>query len=290
MNHKISIVVPVYNAEAFVSRAIDNLLGQEVEKEIILVNDGSKDNSLSILRDYESRYDCIRVIDQPNSGVSVARNAGIDAAIGDFLVFVDSDDLLEEGTLARAISHFADNIDAVVYSYKHVNCNYELIKAIEYLPTGEYSIQEWASDLGRLIQTHLISCIGTKIYRTSILNEHHIRFNTDLSIYEDLIFGFSYLTQTSRLYYINDPLYLYVHLGNGSLFSRNHPDREIAIEENLKSIRGFLKSAYGSEDNDYMRVYEAELRRPEPKLSMGMKVWMDVIYPVLKRIKNLIIK
>lgn len=288
MNHKISIVIPVYNAEAFVSKSIDNLLAQEVEKEIILVNDGSKDNSLSILRDYKSRYDCIRVIDQPNSGVSVARNSGIDAATGDLLVFVDSDDLLEEGTLARAISHFSSNIDAVVYSYKHVNCNYELIKAIEYLPTGEYSIQEWAEDLGRLIQTHLISCIGTKIYRTSILNENHIRFNTDLTIYEDLIFGFTYLSHVSHLYYINEPLYLYVHLGNGSLFSRSHPDREIAIEENLKSIRGFLQSAYGSEDDEYLGVYEEELRKPEPKPSIWMRLWLNCIYPACKAIKNII--
>lgn len=290
MNHKISIVIPVYNAEAFVSKTIDNLLSQEVEKEIILVNDGSKDNSQSILRDYEARYECIRVIDQPNSGVSIARNAGIDAATGDLLVFVDSDDLLEEGTLARAISYFSDNIDAVVYSYKHVNCNYELIKAIEYLPTGEYSIQEWASDLGRLIQTHLISCIGTKIYRTSVLTENHIRFNTDLSIYEDLIFGFTYLSHTSRLYYINEPLYLYVHLGNGSLFSRSHPDRDIAIEENLKSIRGFLKNACGKEDDKYLKVYEAELRKPEPTPSLVMRGWQEVIFPALKHIKNIIIK
>ena len=287
MNHKISIVVPVYNAEAFVSKTIDNLLGQEVEKEIILVNDGSKDNSLSILKDYELRYNCIRVIDQPNSGVSVARNAGIDAATGDLLVFVDSDDLLEEGTLARAISHFADNIDAVVYSYKHVNCNYELIGAIEYLPTGEYSIQKWASDLGRLIQTHLISCIGTKIYRASLLNDNQIRFKTDLTIYEDIIFGFNYLTHTSRLYYINEPLYLYVHLGNGSLFSRNHPDREIAIEENLKSIRGFLKSAYGSEINEYLSAYEDELRKSEHKPNVWMSLWIGIIYPILKYLKSL---
>ena len=83
----LSIVVPVYNAEAFVARTIENLLAENVSKEIILVNDGSTDSSLEILQAYASKYSCIKIINQENSGVSSARNVGMDAALGEYIFF-----------------------------------------------------------------------------------------------------------------------------------------------------------------------------------------------------------
>lgn len=287
MNNKISIVVPVYNAASFVSRTIDNLLSQEVEKEIILVNDGSKDNSLSVLRNYAAKYECIRIIDQANKGVSAARNAGIDAADGEFLVFIDSDDLLQEGTLARAISLFSRDIEIVTYSYCHVNCNYDTISAIDYLPTGEYSIQKWTHDLKAFNNTHLVSCIGTKIYKTSILNQFHIRFNENLSIYEDIVFGYTYLSHVKRLYYINEPLYQYVHLGNNNLFLREHSDRETAISENLQSIRTFLFKVYGTNEHPYLAEYEMELRELSSKQSTINRIMRKLLNSIWNIIKTI---
>ena len=84
----ISIIIPVYNASAFISNTIDNLLAQEVEKELLLVNDGSTDNSLNILNDYAQKYSCIKVLNQTNQGVSSARNHAIEVAQGEFLIFV----------------------------------------------------------------------------------------------------------------------------------------------------------------------------------------------------------
>ena len=90
----ISIIIPVYNASAFISNTIDNLLAQEVEKELLLVNDGSTDNSLNILNDYAQKYSFVKVLNQTNQGVSSARNHAIEVAQGEFLIFVDSDDRL----------------------------------------------------------------------------------------------------------------------------------------------------------------------------------------------------
>lgn len=88
-----SVVIPVYNAEKTLRRCVDSLLRQDCsEVELILVNDGSKDGSLEICREYARQYDCVRVIDKPNGGVSTARNAGLDAAQGIYVLFVDSDD------------------------------------------------------------------------------------------------------------------------------------------------------------------------------------------------------
>lgn len=116
----ISIIIPVYNASAFISNTIDNLLAQEVEKELLLVNDGSTDNSLNILNDYAQKYSCIKVLNQTNQGVSSARNHAIEVAQGEFLIFVDSDDLLEPGTLQKCLNiyHANNDIDCVVFTYK----------------------------------------------------------------------------------------------------------------------------------------------------------------------------
>ena len=105
---KFSIIVPVYNAGAFVSNTIINLLEQDVEKEIILINDGSTDDSLSILKKFEKENECIKVIDKINGGVSSARNVGLDIASGDYICFVDSDDALEPGTLSKSLEHSSD--------------------------------------------------------------------------------------------------------------------------------------------------------------------------------------
>ena len=97
---KISIIIPVYNAEKYLKKCIDSVINQNVEsKEIILVNDGSIDNSQEIIDEYVAKYpDMIKAIKQENAGQAVARNVGIENASGEFLAFLDSDDYLEENS------------------------------------------------------------------------------------------------------------------------------------------------------------------------------------------------
>ena len=96
----ISIIVPVYNAEKTIKKCIDSILAQTYRNfELILINDGSRDSSLNILKEYENTDERIVVISQENSGVSVARNKGIDSARGDYIIFVDSDDYISENAL-----------------------------------------------------------------------------------------------------------------------------------------------------------------------------------------------
>lgn len=100
----LSMIIPVYNTEKYLAECLDSCLAQDFpydDYEIICVNDGSKDGSLDILRSYEARYPNIIVIDQPNGGVSAARNAGLDAARGDYIWFIDADDFIQESVLAE---------------------------------------------------------------------------------------------------------------------------------------------------------------------------------------------
>ena len=100
----LSFIIPIYNAERYLPECLNSLLAQNLaaeEYEIVCVNDGSKDGSLSVLRDFAGRYPNIRIIDKENGGVTTARNAGLEAAAGDFIWFIDADDLIKENALAR---------------------------------------------------------------------------------------------------------------------------------------------------------------------------------------------
>ena len=100
----LSFIIPIYNAERYLSECLNSLLAQDLvadEYEIVCVNDGSKDGSLSVLRDFADRYPNIRIIDKENGGVTTARNAGLEAASGDFIWFIDADDLIQENILAK---------------------------------------------------------------------------------------------------------------------------------------------------------------------------------------------
>lgn len=113
----LSVIIPIYNAEPYIRACLDSLLRQEIpteDYEILCVNDGSRDGSLEILREYEARYANVLVIDQKNSGVCAARNAGLDKARGEFIWFVDGDDLVLGASLGKLLEA-AKDCDRVVF-------------------------------------------------------------------------------------------------------------------------------------------------------------------------------
>ena len=117
MKGLVSVIVPVYNREHLVSEAVDSILSQTYKNlEIILINDGSKDASLNVLREYERRFpEKVRVLDQQNQGQTIARNNGIKIAQGEYIAFLDSDDLWVEKKLERQIPLFEPGV-GLVYS------------------------------------------------------------------------------------------------------------------------------------------------------------------------------
>lgn len=251
---KFSIIVPVYNAEAFIVDTINNLLDQKVEKEIILINDGSTDSSLSLINQFERENDCIKVIDKINGGVSSARNLGLDVATGDYICFVDSDDALEPGTLLRCQDILLQSaFDAVFFSYKYVFSK-KREYAYNYLPTGAYSFRDWLSDFINLESTHIVHCIGTTIYRKDILDKEHIRFNQDISYLEDVCFCFQYLSNVRKIYYIDEPLYHYNVINPNSLISKPRLGVSKSILSLIDIETSMFKSVYGN-DIPYKEMY-----------------------------------
>ena len=132
----ISIIIPIYNNEKFISRCLDSIINQTYKKiEIIIVNDGSTDKSLDVISKYEKKDNRIKVINKKNEGVSIARNIGIESSKGDYITFVDADDWLELDAIEKLYIEITEkNVDVVRGNYyinKFISDNANIAKMYE---------------------------------------------------------------------------------------------------------------------------------------------------------------
>lgn len=199
----LSFIVPVYNVEKYVAECLDSLLDQDVPKEdyeIICVNDGSTDGSLAILRQYEATYANIRVIDKENGGVATARNAGLDAAQGEFIWFIDSDDFIRPDILAALRNRITET-------------NADRVKIGTYIFQNAISPSERAAlEKNELkVNSHFYdSSSVTCLLRRSFLHEHGCRFRyPGLTHGEDSIFMFEVVANTPCCTELDIPVYFY---------------------------------------------------------------------------------
>lgn len=226
---KVSVIIPVYNAETYIRQCIESVLNQTYNHfEIILINDGSTDNSLSIIKEYSTKDSRVKVLSIENSGVSVARNIGIDTATGDYITFVDSDDWVEPDMLKYAVENINNTeSDITIWSYyknyynKEIKCSFfpqtdrvfEENKEILYLKAiyGRYS---------KDIVTEGVS-LGTtwcKLYRTDFIKNNMLKFNPQLIRAQDTIFSIYAFRYAKRISYFDKNLYHY-RISNSSTTS-----------------------------------------------------------------------
>lgn len=309
----ISIIIPVYNASLFIEKTINNLLKQNIDKEIILINDGSTDNSLEVITNLKNKYNCIQVINQVNKGVSAARNKGIDNAKGDYIIFIDSDDLLENDTLEKFYTKYQTyNCDLVLCTYKICYKDNSIIDTYKYLDSGLYDIKSFLSEYYRLFSTKTLHCIGTKMYKKSIIDKYNIRFNESLAYFEDINFCILYLKKTQKIYYINESLYKYMQINADSLANRYKKNFPETSHLTLSSQKELLEKIYGpmKKFDDFQKIimgdfYWGIMNEVNHKISLITKykninnlVKSEFIYNALKnnkihsknKIKTIILK
>ena len=125
---KLSIIVPIYNVEQYLRKCVDSLLNQHIDDyEIILIDDGSPDTCPQICDEYAAAHGNIRVIHRENGGLSAARNSGLEVALGEYIMFMDSDDYIEPNVLSGLLSQIdRDNLEVLRYNYQNVNEQYEV--------------------------------------------------------------------------------------------------------------------------------------------------------------------
>lgn len=195
---KISIIVPVYNVEKYLRRCLDSIASQTFNDwECILIDDGSPDNSGSICDEYAEKDSRFRVIHQKNAGVSAARNAGLDAARGEWIGFVDSDDWIEKDCYEILIEIATrERADVVRFNFK----NYDFTKQFQkgefypneysYFPVGFNSV-----------------CLG--FYQKRLLIENAINFNKEFFIGEDALFNYKSAVFANKIYCTDKAFYNY---------------------------------------------------------------------------------
>lgn len=209
MDYSVSIIVPVYNSEKYLSRSIDSVLSQpEASKvEIILVDDGSTDGSGAVCDRYAAENENISVIHQPNGGVSAARNTGIKAAGSDYLLFLDSDDYYEPGAFEKLFE--GETADLVSFDYC-INGDGDgvLDKKFE---RSYYHKDEFEDTLYRVMvfdTSFYSSC--NKLFKRSIIVENGVEFPPGVKYGEDMIFVYTYIRYISSFRFIHECLYSYM--------------------------------------------------------------------------------
>lgn len=240
-----SIIVPIYNCEKYLSRCIDSILDQTfTDFELILVNDGSKDDSGMICEDYAQKDSRIVVIHKENGGVSSARNMGLRIASGKYISFVDADDTIDKQFLSTLIDENID-VDLIICGFTEIDSYSNVVTNNLYnIPSEQiFNFSE--------IKTHIISSTYTssnltnsccnKLYKKSIIDDHNLTF-VNRKRGEDWLFNIEYLQVINSAIYHNVPLYKY-HRNNTSAMS-NLLENQISLWIENRIIRQDLIDKY----------------------------------------------
>ena len=240
--YKISVIVPVYNAEKYIEKCVHSIRNQSLDGiEIILVNDGSTDNSPAILNEYSRIYNNVKVIHQENAKQGAARNAGLDIATGEYIIFVDSDDYLTCDRLGKMYNFCSKNrldmyASSVICFDSNGNKTKEAVALLckeDFICSGEEYITKYGYRIARGVVFYL--------YRRAFLEENGFRF-TPCVYAEDTLFTMQCVSKAKRLAHRRYAHYAYVHNNNSSTKSYNASSEGMNAEEPCNArLFGILK-------------------------------------------------
>jgi glycosyltransferase involved in cell wall biosynthesis len=282
----ISVVIPVYNSEQFLERCIDSILNQGYRKcEVLLIDDGSTDRSGVLCDRYERQDSRVRALHKQNDGPSSARNLGISEARNDWLVFIDSDDWLDD-TYFEIVSDTIKQYDRDLHIYgtKKVTEKRTITRVLRecHVYEGTNGMAECfiVADMNRLLE----SC-WNKVYRGSIISKNYLRFNPEISYLEDLVFNVNYFKVSSTAVIIDKAIYNYRYQQSGTL-SHNICETELyesfihMREEQVSHYKGHYEQRYAN----FLNLLRFEAYQPKLNLYDGSmerrvryKLWREVL-------------
>lgn len=245
MKKLVSVIIPAYNIEAYIGRCLDSVLSQTYENlEIIVVDDGSSDGTGKILDDYEKKDSRIKVIHKENGGVSSARNKGLDVAAGDYIGFVDGDDLIAP-EMYETLVNLLEEEDADI-----AHCGYQMVfpdRVDYYYNTGKRKVQTTEEGLKDLLSGEMIEpALYNKLYKRRLFENN--RLDETLKINEDLDMNYRLFKKSQKSIYQDKPLYSYMirkssATGSSALSIKREDSLRVlkriesdCIEEELKTI------------------------------------------------------
>lgn len=207
MNDKISIIVPVYNAEIYLEKCLDSIIGQTYSNlEIIIINDGSTDNSSKIIENFAKKDNRIIYIERKNCGVSATRNEGLRRMSGKYYMFIDSDDTIELNCIEKMYNILKNEIVDVV------RCNYKIIKNDKIIHGMKKEIISYkVEDIEKLNYHFFLDNNTMPCYSVLLLidSKFKLLFDENIGFMEDTIYYYNLFKKIKTLYNVNDELYNY---------------------------------------------------------------------------------
>lgn len=308
MHVKYSIIIPIYNAETYLDECLMSLKNQIYENfEVILVDDGSTDNSCKIYNKYEKEDKRFKVFKKKNGGVSSARNLGLLKASGKYILFVDSDDYCDNKLLKIIDENIDNNIDIISFGYykkyKNIICDVK--------PNFKETINDY--QLGFYEGEEILGYLWNKVFLNEIIKFNKIQFNTDIHYSEDLIFVTDYFKYVNKFLVIDDCLYFYRMRKNSATFnfyneksvtsldaynylynkSDNQKIKEIIKFEYLKNYYR-LKKIIDKNNNykireDFLLNEKTIINRVslKDKITYGIIKYLNPIYILIKKLKEI---
>ena len=251
---KYSVIVPVYNVENYLSRCIDSLLAQNyADLEILLIDNGSNDQSGQICENYAAQFSNITAYHIPNKGVGSARNFGLSKAKGEFICFVDADDYLVGNLFSDVESQLDSQLDLLVFSYYNsIEKNLsEINRSAKILPTeGKKDKGEFIALFQELWLTDMMYTVWNKIYRKEFLEEHQIIFES-YELGEDVRFNLNVYQHVNAVFLVKSGYYVYVSGRVDSAMGQHNPNRMNYQLEELEKIDQ-LMSRWGIHDEQFV--------------------------------------
>lgn len=255
---KVSIVVPVYNAEKSLKDCVESIINQTYGNwELWLVDDGSRDCSGQICDEYEMADARIRAVHKRNEGVSIARNTGLERATGEYVIFVDSDDYLEADALEKAVDVIhKSKTDVVMFGfYYHYAESGECVQNI-LSETFVGNTEEFVSEMfGEMFGKELLNPPWNKLVKRELLIQNKVFFESDFSICEDMIFTIGILEKCSKIAFLNLPLYHYIYKKEDNLVNKFHANYFEALSFYINKTKKYLSKYVASGEEQLIDAF-----------------------------------
>ena len=218
---KISIIVPVYNSEKSLQKCLQSIHIQKYKEfEVVIINDGSTDNSLNIIEEFTAKDGRFKSFSKPNTGVSSSRNFGLSKSRGDYVTFIDSDDTIESNYLLSYIDKINKNkSDLICQGYISIYYNYKTITKLENI---DYHKQQITDAIYDLELKECLSSVWNKIFKKSIIDKNNLKFDENISLGEDKLFSIRFIYFTKIVSTLNYSLYNYNRMYENTLSKKHH--------------------------------------------------------------------
>lgn len=251
-NSLISIIIPIYNVEKYLPACLDSIIGQtHKDLEIILVNDGSTDNCRQICEEYAEKDKRIKVIHRENGGLSDARNAGLEIATGDFISFVDSDDMISSDFYEKLLNALLSNdADIAECGFLKFETEQEL-KILPETPVSKIELFEAEEALELLMKDYIQSMVWNKIFRKEIVIDSEFPKG---KIHEDVFWTHQVIGNSRKIVKIHDILYFYRQQKNSIMGKRYSLHRLDAVEA-LEARIFYMKKYFPKLESLAIRVF-----------------------------------